>query len=157
MEEALLDVSADTNRDQVGGENGRPILGDLLAFNLRCEHLDTPMGIEASQPRLSWVLKSDVIGQCQTAYQIMAASSPELLKRERGDLWDTGRRLSNRTANILYEGAPLGSRQRCFWKVRVWDKDGKASAWSEAAAWEMGLLTPADWQAHWIARTTDIH
>jgi alpha-L-rhamnosidase len=157
MEEALIDVSAHASSDKAGGEHGERVLGDLLPFNLRCEHLDTPMGIEATQPRLSWLLKSDEVGQCQTAYQIIAARSPELLKQGRGDLWDTGRMLSNQTVNILYAGTPPGTRQRCFWKVRVWDKDGKASAWSETAQWEMGLLEPADWQAHWIARTTDIH
>jgi hypothetical protein len=33
----------------------------------------------------------------------------------------------------------------CHWKVRIWDKDGKASAWSAPAGWSMGLLKPEDW------------
>jgi len=32
----------------------------------------------------------------------------------------------------------------------VWDKDGKSSAWSEPATFEMGLLRDKDWQGKWI-------
>jgi len=38
----------------------------------------------------------------------------------------------------------------CYWKVRVWDKDGNVSKWSEPAQWSMGLLKPGDWKAKWI-------
>ncbi len=51
----------------------------------------------------------------------------------------------------MYQGAALGSRQRCYWKVRVWDEKDQGSAWSEMALWEMGLLQTADWQADWIS------
>jgi alpha-L-rhamnosidase len=51
---------------------------------------------------------------------------------------------------VVYAGKPLTSRMQCFWKVRVWDKDDKASAWSHPATWSMGLLEKADWQAQWI-------
>jgi hypothetical protein len=37
-----------------------------------------------------------------------------------------------------------------FWKVRVWDANGKVSGWSQPAAWTMGLLDKTDWQAQWI-------
>jgi alpha-L-rhamnosidase len=33
--------------------------------------------------------------------------------------------------------------------------DGEASAWSETASWEMGLLNESDWQAQWIARSKE--
>ena len=34
--------------------------------------------------------------------------------------------------------------------MRLWDRDGEPSAWSEPAKWTVGLLDPADWQAQWI-------
>jgi alpha-L-rhamnosidase len=34
--------------------------------------------------------------------------------------------------------------------VRVWDKNGKVSAWSPVAKWHMGLLANTDWKAEWI-------
>lgn len=50
---------------------------------------------------------------------------------------------------VVYGGRPAVSRQRCYWKVRVWDKDGQPAE-SAPAYWETGLLAPADWKASWI-------
>ena len=80
----------------------------------------------------------------------IVASSPALLTHSIGDLWDSGRVMTNATTGILYEGKILASSQPVFWKVRVWDKDDHASAWSKPARWEMGLMSVADWQAQWL-------
>ena len=50
----------------------------LAGFNpgqLRCEYLENPLGIDATQPRLSWIVESNERGQKQTAYQIIVAGS----------------------------------------------------------------------------------
>ena len=86
----------------------------------------------------------------QSAYRILVASSPRSLSAGTGDLWDSGKIQSDRSTQIDYQGAPLKSFQRCYWKVRVWDHAGRASAWSEPAQWEMGILDDAGWQAQWI-------
>jgi len=57
--------------------------------NLRCEYRDNPLGIDAAKPRLSWTMnagtqKTEARGQKQTAYQVLVASSPELLAKDRG-------------------------------------------------------------------------
>ena len=57
---------------------------------LRCEYLENPLGIDTAQPRFSWILESQERGQKQTAWQILAASSADELKRDHGDLWDSG-------------------------------------------------------------------
>ena len=132
-----------------------PALGSLSPDRLRCEYLDNPLGIDTPQPRLSWVLESRQRAEKQTAYQILAASSEAQLKSDSGDLWDTGKVTSDQTLHIVYAGKALRSCQRCYWKVRVWDNDGKASAYSRPVCWDMGLLTPQDWQGQWISRTTD--
>jgi alpha-L-rhamnosidase len=122
----------------------------LTPRELRCEYLVNPLGIDETKPRLSWQPESATRGQKQTAYQILVASSPGTLAKDTGDLWDTGRVTSDQSIQLAYGGKPLSSRQRCCWKVRVWDKDGKPSAWSEAAEWSMGLLGDSDWKAQWI-------
>src|SRR5262249_54216322 len=63
--------------------------------------------------------------------------------------WDTGKVTSDETS-IVYGGKPLTSHAHCYWKVQVWDKDDKPSAWSQPALWSMGLLEAADWKAEWI-------
>lgn len=121
---------------------------------LLCEQVENPLGVDASRPRLSWQLTSNERGQKQTAYQILVAGSEGKLRSGIGDLWDSGKIASDETAEIYYEGKPLASRRQCFWKVRVWDSNGKLFE-SPVARWEMGLLEPADWQSKWIGRTTD--
>jgi len=127
----------------------------LLPVRLQCEYLDNPLGLDTRQPRLSWIDDSPQRAQKQRAYQIVVASTAARLKANDGDLWDTGKTVSDQTLQVAYAGAALQSGQRCYWKVRVWDQDDHPSAFSEAAFWEMGLLSPADWQGHWIGRTTD--
>jgi len=122
----------------------------LQAEYLRCEYRVDPLGIDQQQPRLSWIVAAGQRGQRQTAYQILVAGSQQSLQQDRGDLWDTGKVPGDETIGTAYGGKPLTSHQRCFWKVKVWDKDDKPSAWSPAAIWSMGLLQPSDWQAAWI-------
>ena len=123
----------------------------LAPKQLRCEYLVNPLGIDEPRPRLGWAVESDERGQKQTAYQVLVASDEATLDKDRGDLWDSGKIAGAETSSIVYHGKSLSSRQRCCWKVRVWDKDGKASAWSEPARWSMGLLKPGDWQAQFIS------
>lgn len=122
----------------------------IIANDLRCEYLTRPMGVDTPQPRLSWTLWSRERGQRQTAYRILVASTTELLERDQADLWDSDKVESERTCHIPYEGKPLRSLQRCYWKVRVWDAEGQPSGWSEVSWWEMGVLHPDEWQARWI-------
>jgi len=117
---------------------------------LRTEYLKNPLGIDVLKPRLGWLVQSGQRNLKQTAYQILVASSPELLAKDQGDLWDSGKVLSDQTALIEYAGTPLQSRQACWWKVRVWDGKGTPTAWSQTASWEEGLLQPGDWLAKWI-------
>jgi alpha-L-rhamnosidase len=127
---------------------------DLRPSALRTEWLQDPLGIDSAKPRVSWrVVESDATlrGQKQTAYRVIAASSAELLAEDKGDLWDSAKVAESETLGIEYGGRPLTSGQAVFWKVRVWDKDGKESAWSESARWSVGLLNPEDWKAQWIS------
>ena len=128
---------------------GKTRATDLKPVQLRCEYRENPV-IDAVAPRLSWVLTSNERNQKQTFYEILVASSPALLTPLSADLWISGKVSSPQTNQIVYEGKPLASREQCYWKVRSWDKNGQAGAWSAPARWEMGLLARSDWQADWI-------
>ncbi len=116
----------------------------------QCDYVQNPLGIDDPRPCLSWIITSRQRGDKQTAYQVLVSSSPELLAGDKGDLWDSGKVTSEQSTYNPYAGVPLRSRLRCFWKVRVWDKDGTVSAWSPTGSWTMGLLKPTDWTGHWI-------
>ncbi|MBX3404094.1 MAG: family 78 glycoside hydrolase catalytic domain [Phycisphaeraceae bacterium] len=128
----------------------RADIGALTPHSLRCEYLTNPLAIEEPHPRLYWLLDASRRAEHQSAYQVLVASTPDLLAQHRADLWDSGRVESRQIAHIEYAGKPLASRQPCHWKVRAWDRDGRAGPWSEPAVWEMGLLAPEDWTAQWI-------
>jgi alpha-L-rhamnosidase len=123
---------------------------DISLTNLRCEYLANPLGLDVENPRLSWGFESVRRGERQTAYQVLVASGPELLAKDQGDLWDSGKVVSDRSIQVEYAGQPLRSGIRCHWKVRAWDGEGKASGWSPPALWAVGLLKPEEWQTPWI-------
>ena len=126
----------------------------MTVFALRCEQLENPLGIDVLRPRLSWKLDSNQRGQKQTAYEILVAGSERALRPGKADLWDSGKVVSEDTLEVYYSGTPLASRRQCFWKVRVWDKEGRVSE-SKTARWEMGLLQPPiGWQIGLAGRRT---
>jgi beta-glucosidase-like glycosyl hydrolase len=145
-------------RFTVAGEAGSADgVSSLAVEHLRCEYRENPLGIESAQPRLSWWLRSDVRGQQQAAYQVLVASSPEVLARGEGDLWDSGRVASDQSVLVTYRGKPLAALQQVWWKVRAWPQkpaEGQPSVWSEPGTWTMGLLQPRDWRAKWITFDT---
>lgn len=110
----------------------------ISVSELRCEYRNDPQSIDVTRPRLSWVLeegnqKPEARGQKQTAYQVLVASSEELLKMGKGDLWGSGKVMSDQSIAVRYDGKPLVSENRYWWKVRVDDKDGHQTSWSKTA------------------------
>ena len=122
----------------------------LAITSLRCEYTVNPLGIDVPHPRLSWILQTECRNQRQTAYQILAATSQDLLEaNDLPDLWDSGKVESSHVL-VEYRGRPLKSGERCWWKVRAWDGEDQPGGYSEVAWFEMGLLTMEDWRAEWI-------
>ena len=118
-------------------------------FKLRCEYALNPLGIDVLHPRFSWKIDSRRRGRMQSAYQVLVATVDEKLSANAGDLWDSGKVISDRSVNIPYAGHALKSGQKGYWKVRVWDEKGRVSD-SLVATFEMGLLARSDWEGKWI-------
>src|SRR5690554_3978142 len=107
---------------------------------LTTSSFSNPLGIDDRAPLFRWRLPHDGPVRESSAWRVLAATSPDLLAHDEGDVWDSGKVEAPGVDSAHYHGAPLDSRQRYWWKVRVWDEAGKPSAWSEPAFWEMGLL-----------------
>jgi len=133
----------------ITGPAASSLAADPAAVNLLCEYKVNPLGIDVSNPRLSWQLESSGTGIMQEAYQIQVSRTMEGLASGQGLAWDSGRIASAESIHIRYQGERTVSRQRYFWKVKIWTSEGE-SAWSEPAYWENGLLKPGDWKASWI-------
>ena len=108
-----------------------------------------PIGFHDPSPVFSWKLPVMDGVLSQSAYQIVVTSEPSSVS-DTTVLWDSGWVESEQSVLVPYGGEPLQSRQRIEWRVRFRDQDGKESAWSKTAMFELGLLTAKDWQAKWI-------
>lgn len=111
--------------------------------NLLTENLSNPIGIDATKPRFSWQLISNKRNIIQTAYEIKVSLNKETV-------WSSGKITSAQSVQINYGGKTLQSEKKYTWHVRVWDNNGKASAWSNVATFQMALLNVSDWKAKWI-------
>ncbi|MFW9848317.1 MAG: family 78 glycoside hydrolase catalytic domain [Candidatus Thorarchaeota archaeon] len=120
----------------------------MQIVHLRCENLQNPLGIDELRPRLSWKLQSDRTGAKQTAYRIQCATTG--IFDSESIVWDSSKVDSDQSVFILYIGANLSSRERIYWRVRIWDELGRESDWSDVAFWEMGFLEEGDWEGDWI-------
>ncbi len=120
-------------------------------IHLSCESLQNPLGIDIAKPRLSWWMPAAGRGVHQSAYEILVSTRPDFPAETRPDVWDSGRVDSDQSVNVMYDGPTLHTAQRYYWRVRVWNQSGAESDVSEPAWWEMGLLSPQDWHAKWIA------
>lgn len=125
--------------------------GKMLAapHDLLVEYSRRPVGLWTPTPRLTWRVDADA--DDATLYQVQVASTLELLESDEPDLWDTGRLPLEGGWGVVYDGEPLSSRQRCWWRVRVSTAD-RSGSWSSAEAFELSLLHPEDWTARWTGR-----
>ena len=89
-------------------------------------------------PEFSWIVP-DNAGK-QTAFQILVSSSKELLSRDIGDMWNGGRTAGSASVEVQYSGDRLSGNSVYFWKVRIWDRKGKPSSWSEIQSFKTGIL-----------------
>jgi alpha-L-rhamnosidase len=120
----------------------------LQVHDLKVEYFENPVGIDDTNPRLSWKMNSEQRNTMQTAYRVQVSTDKDFTKPD--ITWDTGKVDADQSIHLHYTGDELESRQRYYWRVQVWDNHGQQSGWSETAFWEMGLLNPGDWQAEWI-------
>ncbi|WP_438495625.1 family 78 glycoside hydrolase catalytic domain [Paenibacillus sp. IHBB 3054] len=117
---------------------------------LRCEYLNNPIGLGCRHPRFSWQIDSGEIYITQERFQVQVAVDPEFATL----LWNHYT-YSDQSILFPYEGPPLQSGQRYYYRVKVWvrgagDTSSEESGWSETGFWEMGLLSEEDWAAQWI-------
>ena len=134
--------------DSLYGSN--PASDNIKLVELRCEYATNPLGIDVKTPKFSWILESTERGQMQSAYQVLVASSLDNLQNEVGDNWDSKKVKLSNSVNISYKGKLLISGKKYYWKVRIWDNNGKVSDWSAPATFKMGLMKPEDWEGKWI-------
>lgn len=104
----------------------------MKAVRLKTEYLLNPLGIDSSNPCLTWNCEG---GIKQSAYRIVT------------DSWDS-EKVESCSMRAVYP-EKLKSRESVTWKIFLWDEKDVQGEWSESS-FEMGLLSADDWQAKWI-------
>lgn len=122
---------------------------DPIVKNLKCNYKINPIGIGHGKIYLSWEIYSLKENTYQTAYQIEASNSLENLLNKKV-IWTSGKISSDSSINVVYKGPEIKSRERIYWRVKIWDNYNRESKWSEPAYFEAGLLNKIDWKAKWI-------
>ncbi len=121
---------------------------------LRVDNLKNPLGIDDTTPNFSWQLRDAERGAKQTAYEVLVASSPELLAQGKADVWNSGRVASGQSLNVRYGGPALKPSTHYSWCVKLWGANGKAYAANETGWFETGLVSQDAWKAQWIGWET---
>ena len=133
----------------------------VILTDLRVNGEDTLLGTDDTAPDFSWMMNTPEAGQCQTAYRVVVSTDMNSLVRgtESSDpdlYWDSGRTDSPQSRNVEYCGKPLSPQTRYYWKVSVWDKDGKMWTSSGKDWFETGLMmeNPFD-GVDWLSGNAD--
>jgi len=122
----------------------------LSVKNLKCI-LNENSATREMDAFFSWQITSELRNQLQSAYQIEVAINSDNLKTSKNILWNSEKINSDKSALVLADGLKLESAQTYFWKVKVWNQDGKETEWSEPASIKTGLFSESDWAgAKWI-------
>ena len=113
----------------------------IVAATCQAQNLPEPTGLTVeflrspevavitdATPELAWVFPQS--GRQQSAYRILVATSPFLLKEGRADRWDSGQIGSQQSVNVSYAGKPLEDNSVYWWQVKVWPKDKLESPYS---------------------------
>jgi alpha-L-rhamnosidase len=125
-----------------------------MAVDLQCEHLPTPIGIDAPHPRLSWRIQDDRQEARQVAYQLFVGTDSLEVLKGKGNKWSPAK-TGVPTSLITYRGTPLAPFTRYFWKVDIWDKDGQKTS-AAVSSFETGMMEMKNWQGSWISDVSDI-
>ena len=116
---------------------------------LRCEHLPTPLGLDAPRPRLSWRLHDDRRGAAQTAYQLSVGTDSLQLSQGQGRGWSPAKTTSDQQL-VTYAGPALQPFTKYYWRVKVWTKAGPPQT-SAVASFETGMMSKDNWRGAWIS------
>ena len=122
---------------------------------LRCEYLEDPLGIDVVHPRLSWRLEDGRDGAGQSAYAVVVGMDSMGVVRGQG-VYSSGKLLTGAQL-ITYAGPALKPFTRYYWKVDVWDKEGKKSESARVASFETGMMEMKNWRGAWISDSRNIH
>lgn len=119
---------------------------------LLCELLSHPETtiVTNTRPSFGWVVNDSRRGALQSAYQIIVAATEAAAQSARGDLWDSGKIVSENSINVPYGGGAMPENSTCWWSVRTWDAQDHPSPWSAPQKLNIGEPEDEFYSERWI-------
>ena len=127
-----------------------------MLSHLRCEYKENPIGIDSTQPRLSWKINSTGKNIKQAAYHIQIAKNRNNFECKNCLVLDTGK-IKSEEVFYTIETIDLESETEYFWRVgtvAIVNGVKKEFFWSETAGFITGL-SQNGWKAKWIKSSSD--
>lgn len=122
----------------------------LKVISTTIDNMEVATGINPSGFNFSWKMISEERNVKQTAFQVIVSAEDDF--SEEHIIWDSGKKESENSILLGYEGAKLNPGTTYFWKVKTWDNYGNESDWSGTNSFITGLFSEKDWEgAKWIA------
>lgn len=113
------------------------------------EFMKNPVGTEISAPRFSWKNNAPGHNLRQEYYRIEIAESQKALQKGSPLFWDSGKIRTDKSHLVAYTGPELNPADTYWWKVTVWNSDGRKHS-SKPASFTTARNDPQHWQAKWI-------
>jgi len=132
------------------------VSGQSRPENLKCEYLVNPIGIDVTNPRLTWQMNTERQGAFQKAYHVFVGTDSTKVANSKGDIWNSGEVNSN-LMPVIFLGQKLVPFTRYFWGVKVQDEEGKWSNLSSVAFFETGMINQENWKGDWITDSPDFN
>ena len=129
---------------------------EMRLENLKVEYLTNPIGLDERKPRFFWNYSIDdetKRNEEQFSYRIMVSENISAIQKNLGTSWDSGKVVARKSIHIEYDGKPLESNTKYYWKVITEDNNGiihdSMYEWGETW-WHTGLLGENEWGAKWM-------
>ena len=114
----------------------------MRLYDFRTEYRENPIGLTEKAPRFSWKIESDEKDTVQTSYEIKVTD-------ENGKLvWDSGKKISDQSVLISYEGEAL--TDETFYTVEVTVVDNHGNVESKEGSFETGIFDQTEFKAQMI-------
>ena len=122
-------------------------------FELKCENIPVPVGVDTQTPRLSWklpLLEEDSINRVEIW---LSTDSTQLSGRQSG-YWNKS--IIGAPIRVSYDGQPLDSYTTYYWKIGYQTSSKQKTTFSPISSFTTGCLSPDNWKGKWITDKHDI-
>lgn len=114
----------------------------MRLYDFRTEYRENPIGLTEKAPRFSWKIESDEKDTVQTSYEIKVTDESGKL------VWDSGKKISDQSVLISYEGEVLADET--FYTVEVTVADNHGNVESVEGSFETGIFDQTEFKAQMI-------